>query len=542
MSVTEQKRGLAVLCDERGVVREVMRNDLALPEVLAPGRPFWQCVDTESREKARLFLNQVKHEKAAFDCKFDLSLRGQVIHAQMSGCLSGGGVLITAHAVTEEATDCEKLMEIATEQMNSLRAAAKELMSKNRDLNQMNEEKNRLLQNALNHVAERREVERTLREAREAAEAANHAKDQFIAVLSHELRTPLMPVLATVTDLEGRDDVSSELQSDIKIIRRNVEMEAKMIDDLLDVTKISQGKIDLHEEVVNIHDCLKTVVSICEGEILSKGLQLQLELQGERTCVWGDRIRLRQILWNLLRNAVKFTPANGRITLSTINVEGRLQVRVQDSGIGFERELLPNIFGAFEQGQHGKERQFGGLGLGLSIAKTMVELHHGTISAFSEGEGKGATFTVELDTVAAPAAPVIASVPRSCGEPQTCRILLVEDHPDTLHAVTKVLRRWGYDVVTAKSVAEACTRASSGKFDLLVSDLGLPDGSGTDVIRFVKEHWGLRGIALSGYGTEADIRESRDAGFEEHLVKPVGFESLRKAIQRLTEHDESHAA
>ena len=367
--------------------------------------------------------------------------------------------------------------------------------------------------------------------AKDVAEAANRAKDEFIAVLSHELRTPLTPVLATVSALQEQEEIPVPLRSDMELIRRNVEMETALIDDLLDVTRIRQGKIVLKQETVDVRDCLGTALEICGAEITSKRLEIRSEFHAEQHHVRADPARLRQVFWNLLKNAVKFTPAGGRITLRTHNVGDRLKIEIIDTGIGIEAEVLPRIFNLFEQGEQSRIRQFGGLGLGLHIARAVVELHEGRLTAFSEGSNKGATFTVELATVpsqekAAPPSPVVEPKERPL------RILLVEDHPDTLRVLVKLLQKWGHAVTTAETVRTAQELANGQEFDLLISDLGLPDGSGLDVMRHVKERSGIPGIALSGYGTEEDIRRSRAAGFTEHLVKPVNISALRTAIQR----------
>ena len=380
-------------------------------------------------------------------------------------------------------------------------------------------------------ISAQKVVEDALKESKEAAEAANHAKDQFIAVLSHELRTPLTPVLATVSALQTQEDVPAPLRADMELIRRNVEMEATLIDDLLDVTRISRGKIDIHQEVVDVHASLGMTVEICQEEIKAKRLEIRLEFHADQHHAWADPVRLRQVFWNLLKNAVKFTPEGGRVTLRTYNDGNRLKIEISDTGIGIEPDVLPRIFNLFEQGEPGKIRQFGGLGLGLHIARAVVELHQGRLTAFSEGKNKGATFTVELAAIGPPEK---TETPSPTVEPQErpLRILLVEDHPDTLRVLVKLLKKWGHAVTTAETVRTAQELANGQEFDLLISDLGLPDGSGLDVMRQVKEHSGTPGIALSGFGTEEDIRQSRAAGFAEHLVKPVNIAALRMAIRQ----------
>lgn len=383
-------------------------------------------------------------------------------------------------------------------------------------------------------ITDLRQTREALSEAKEAAEAANRAKDQFIAVLSHELRTPLTPVMAIVSAMEEQVRVPAELRSDMEMIRRNVELEARLIDDLLDATRISQGKVALHQEFVNIHDCLTSAEGFCESGISSKHLKVELKLEAQEPYVWGDPVRLRQVFWNLLQNAVKFTPPRGTIVLRTFNDENRVKAVIIDNGIGIEPEAMKRIFHPFEQGEQTWTRRFGGLGLGLSIASGLVKMHQGNLSVQSEGKDKGAAFTVELPTVT-PEVRTPEPMPISGpAVPSLTKILLVDDHVDTLRILTRLLRRWGYTVTTADGVQSALLRAGGEKFDLLISDLGLPDGSGRDIMREVKATSQLRGIALSGYGTDEDIRASLEAGFEEHLTKPVSFQALRMAVQRLS--------
>lgn len=384
----------------------------------------------------------------------------------------------------------------------------------------------------LNQEQRRQQDEVALKQAKETAEAANRAKDQFIAVLSHELRTPLTPVLAVATTLETQKELPADVLADMEVIRRNVELETKLIDDLLDVTRISSGKIQLHQEVVDAHACLQAALEICRSGLEAKRLKVSLILDATQHHVWGDPARLQQVFWNLISNAVKFTPEQGRISIRTTNIDGQLRMEFSDTGIGIDPEFLPRIFNAFEQGEGSKTRRFGGLGLGLSIAKAVVELHHGTITAFSEGRDKGATFTVELSAIAAESEPS-APPPVTSHKNGSKTILLVEDNADTLRILARLLVKWGYNVLTADCVKTAMEQASKEPFDLLVSDLGLPDGSGLDIMQKVKELYGVRGIAISGFGTDDDIRQSRATGFEDHLVKPVSFQVLQRAIEQI---------
>jgi len=370
-------------------------------------------------------------------------------------------------------------------------------------------------------------------QAREEAEAANRAKDHFLSVLSHELRTPLTPVLAAVSLMEQDATVPPHLAEQVAMIRRNVETEARLVDDLLDLTRIARGKVRLHFEVVDAHAIVRNVVSMFQHEIDAKSLTLAVALHAKKHHVWVDPGRFQQVLLNLVSNAVRFTPDGGSITLRTSNENGVVKIEVIDTGVGIEPAVLPRLFNAFEQGGHGATRRFGGLGLGLSIVKSLVEMHKASISVTSEGGGKGSTFTLRVDSVPATQGDVPAAGPDA--EARTPRrVLLVEDHADTRQVLAALLTRLGCVVTPTGSVREAIEAADRQSFDLLVSDIGLPDGTGHDVMRHIAARHNLKGIALSGYGQDEDLRRSREAGFVTHLTKPVNLQALHEVIRKMT--------
>lgn len=378
------------------------------------------------------------------------------------------------------------------------------------------------------------QTQEALEKAKEIAETANRSKEEFIAVLSHELRTPLTPALAMIAAFHEEARLPEEFLADMELIQRNVELEARLIDDLLDVTRIRQGKIEIGEEIVDAHACFMNAFEICKGEIEAKSMHTTLRLEAPLHHALGDPARLQQVFWNLLKNAVKFTPEGGAISIRTFNEGERLKIEVADSGIGIEPQHVLRIFNTFEQVEQTKMRRFGGLGLGLSIAKAIAELHHGTLTCTSDGKDKGARFTADLPTVPPPEnlpPPAVSAISRT--EERARKILLVDDHPDTLKVLTRVLSRWGYRVTQAHDVRHALECAEKERFDVLVSDIGLPDGSGTEIMRKLHETYGTPGIALSGYGTESDIRQSMEAGFEDHLIKPVSLGLLRKSLQKI---------
>jgi signal transduction histidine kinase len=372
--------------------------------------------------------------------------------------------------------------------------------------------------------------EQTIAEhARVEAERASEAKDRFLAMLSHELRTPLTPVLASVLMLEREANAPESMHQSLQLIRRNVELEARLIDDLLDLTRISKGKVQLSFEIVDAHTLLRNALEICQSEIEEKKLELQTEFAAKNVYLQADPARLQQIFWNLIKNAVKFTPNGGNLCIRTTNNDGgEFCLEVEDSGCGIDPEVLPRIFHAFEQAGR---TQLGGLGLGLAISKALVEAHHGSINAESEGRDKGAKFTTRFSTCVPTAIPESTDAPRSTAKRRSVRILFVEDHEDTNRSLTQMLRRRGYEVHSANDVRSALDIATTNEFDILLSDIGLPDGTGIDLLKALREKGEVFGIALSGFGMEDDIRRSGEAGFSHHLVKPVDLNKLDSIIQ-----------
>ncbi len=368
-----------------------------------------------------------------------------------------------------------------------------------------------------------------------SAEAASAAKDRFMAALSHELRTPLTPVLIwTSSALAERTVLPGSLREDLHMVRRNIELEARLIDDLLDFTRLGRGDLQLEKSACDVHEEVRHALETVEADAVGKSLAVEWDFQATQPAVCGDCARLRQIFWNLLRNAVKFTPAGGSITLrSRDDRPGWMRVEIGDTGAGIAPEKLPIIFDPFEQA--GQERS-GGLGLGLAIARMLVELHGGTMEAASAGLGRGATFTVRLECATENGEGELTCESSPTGIERPLRILLVEDHANTLEMLARILRRGGHTVTTASSVggareALACGCTGSEAFELIVSDIGLPDGTGWEVMAEARRHIPIAGIALSGYSAEEDIRRSMEAGFTTHLIKPVDVDRLRAAIR-----------
>jgi CheY-like chemotaxis protein/two-component sensor histidine kinase len=331
-------------------------------------------------------------------------------------------------------------------------------------------------------------------------------------------------------ELEGEQALPENIHESLHMIRRNVELEARLIDDLLDLTRISKGKVQLNFEVVDAHSLLHNALEIYQSEIVRKQLTLRLDLAAQKVHLRADPARLQQIFWNLINNAVKFTPKDGQIHISTGNdSDEQLHVEIADTGLGIEPETLPKIFDAFEQGTR---TQFGGLGLGLAISKTLVEAHKGSIRVESAGRNKGTKFRLAFPTCQKPDRDAVPTVRRQASQRQSMRILLVEDHEDTNRSLTNLLRRRGYYVQSATSLQSALELNAKEEFDVLISDLGLPDGSGIELMQKLSSDRPLVGIALTGFGMEEDIRKTREAGFKHHLVKPIDLTKLDQLIQQ----------
>jgi len=404
-------------------------------------------------------------------------------------------------------------------------------------------------------------VERVMNQVRSerrmlAAEAASRAKDHFLATLSHELRTPLTPVLALVTALQRDDRLPQDVREDMATLHRNIELEARLIDDMLDLTRIARGKLELQYATVDIRPIIEHAIkTCCAHEAAEKMIVCNENLAPDDHVARVDPARLTQVFWNLLKNAIKFTPVGGQIFVRSRCERGEqgswLVVEVQDTGIGIAPEILPRIFGAFEQGDRSITQQFGGLGLGLAISKAIVDAHGGTITAASGGVDQGALFTVRLPlsqivaaTVEMPA--TVAPKPSGHRPPESVSVhlLLVEDHADTAQVMARMLRRSGFQVTVASTIAQALAEAEAARktvddsgrsrpFRLVISDLGLPDGTGHELMRALVEKHRLRGIALSGFGMEDDVKRAEEAGFSRHLTKPVDFDTLLTNIREL---------
>jgi CheY-like chemotaxis protein/nitrogen-specific signal transduction histidine kinase len=387
---------------------------------------------------------------------------------------------------------------------------------------------------AVNMLVDVTEMKKTESALKDAADTALRSKDRFLAVLSHELRTPLTPVAMAAAAIAGNADLPPAVREDVEMIRRNVDLETKLIDDLLDLSRITSGKLCLQPQTLDLNEAVKHVREMCRVEILEKRIQVHCGWGAQDAKVHADPARLRQALWNVLKNAAKFTPEGGDIYIATERAGEHVRVTIRDTGIGIAEDLIPSVFAAFEQGGSAVGRQFGGLGLGLAISKALIELHHGQIRVASDGVGKGATFIIELPESVSKMENQNAKIDSGASSrPASLRLLLVEDHVDTSRMLVKLLGSAGYTVRTASNAAGALELAANEPFDLILSDIGLPDASGYHLMQQIKRDHGICGIAMSGYGMDEDIRKSQEAGFSDHLVKPISFAQLDQAIQRL---------
>jgi len=393
----------------------------------------------------------------------------------------------------------------------------------------------RLFTVILRDVTERKRQDDALEAALARAEQANTAKDHFLAVLSHELRTPLSPITTGVEILRRKLHQDEQGQKMLNVIGRNVQLQARLIDDLLDMTRIARGKVELDRQPVAVEQILQRVTEVCMPDIEARGLYFGIKIDEPPHFVNADAARMQQVFWNLLKNSVKFTPRGGCVGVWCWRQDNQVIVEVLDSGEGIEPDAIQRIFNPFEQADRTVTRRFGGVGLGLSISKALVEMHGGSIEARSSGKGQGATFTVRLPLGVQHGQAEGAGADERVGAAKPLRILLVEDHGDTANLMREFLASDGHHVELAGDVESAIELAQQHGFDLLISDLGLPDASGLDLIRELRARgYSGPGIAVSGFGLEQDVVRSKEAGFDAHVTKPASPERLSRLIAMLT--------
>ncbi|MGL5794520.1 MAG: hybrid sensor histidine kinase/response regulator, partial [Waterburya sp.] len=385
--------------------------------------------------------------------------------------------------------------------------------------------------------AEREQILQREQTAREAAERANRIKDEFLAVVSHELRSPLNPILGWSKLLQQGNLNATQTQTAFATIERNIQLQAQLIDDLLDISRVMRGKLSLNQTPVDLNKMISSALETVRLAAEAKSLQIQTLLSLDVGTVMGDAGRLQQIVWNLLSNAVKFTNQGGQITVALTQIGTHAQIQVMDTGKGINPDFLPYVFEYFRQEDSSTTRKFGGLGLGLAIARQIVEMHGGQIGVESSGEGQGATFTVEL-----PLAPTLSRLPStessdaSINDLNGIRILVVDDEPDSRDFITLVLELSGASVISIASGIEALTVIKQSIPDLIISDIGMPEMDGymlLQQVRSLEQAKSVPLIALTAYAGEFDRQHALQAGFQKHLSKPIEPNELIQEISDL---------
>jgi signal transduction histidine kinase len=363
-------------------------------------------------------------------------------------------------------------------------------------------------------------------EARKAIES----RDAFLAMLGHELRNPLGAITFALAALERKSGQSPQ-PPELGIVARQSRHLARLVDELLDVARVTHGKVSIDRQRVDLAEVAKSAFEAYEGRAREHGLAYGLELPPEPLWVLGDRPRLEQIIGNLLTNAIKYTPRGGSVTLQAEQGEGQVSVVVQDTGVGLAEEMRERVFAPFAQVDSSLERSQGGLGLGLALVKSLVTMHAGTVRALSDGIGKGCRFEVSLP-VAAPAE-VTTEPTTTDRNSATMRVVLVEDNDDIRELFTEMLQEYGHDVTAAADGPSGLDAVLSVAPDIAFVDVGLPGMDGYELARRARGQGSkVRLVALTGYGQKEDKQRAHDAGFDEHLVKPVGDEDIRSAMAR----------
>jgi signal transduction histidine kinase/ActR/RegA family two-component response regulator len=382
--------------------------------------------------------------------------------------------------------------------------------------------------NVLVDISDRKRAEEALRQA-------DRSKDEFLATLAHELRNPLAPIRNAIEILNRQGGATTEARWALEVIDRQMEQMTRLVDDLLDVSRITRNKLELRKERVELAGLVRSAVETSRPLLGASGHRLTVAVPPRPVFVDADPTRLAQALSNLVNNAAKYTPRGGHVTVGLERRDGEAAITVRDTGIGIPEEMLPSIFEMFTQVDRSLERAQGGLGIGLTLAKRLVEMHGGTIAAHSGGPGRGSEFTIRL--------PVVAEAPRALPRldlreervhsSAPLRILVVDDNRDAAATLALLLELTGHDVRTAHDGLEALAAASEFRPDVVLLDIGLPKLNGYEVARRIRSQprgQGVVLIAITGWGQEEDKRQSQEAGFDQHIVKPVDPGTLLKLL------------
>src|SRR5256714_586866 len=391
---------------------------------------------------------------------------------------------------------------------------------------------------SLNRELEHRVEERTseLLRVNEELAAANRAKDIFLATLSHELRTPLTPVLGWIGLLRNGGLDAEGIEQALDAIERNARLQSRLIDDLLDISRIATGKLRFEPKPTDINAAAEAAVETVRASAAARRIEMEVSLWQRPLVVMGEPVRLQQIIWNLLSNAIKFTEPTGRVRLSVEAEHACARVIVEDTGIGIDPEFLPHVFDRFRQADGSPTRRHGGLGLGLAIVDALAKVHGGRVTADSDGKGRGARFTFTISCMAQAESAIETdspALPRATNQ----RVLIVEDSPDTLALLRALFEQKGGDVMAATSAQEALRMAAIDAPGVIVSDIGMPEMDGYQLLAELRRLPGLEkvpAVAISGYAMEEDRERARHAGYDAHVAKPVDVEALFTLIQELT--------
>jgi PAS domain S-box-containing protein len=385
-------------------------------------------------------------------------------------------------------------------------------------------------------ITDRRRLEMELRRQAEDLAAADRRKDEFLAMLAHELRNPLAPIANALEAIRLARSNAAATDEALKIARRQIEHMTRLLDDLLDVSRFTRGKIHLRKIPVELTTILRQAVETCRPLIAASGHELSTSFPAEPMWLEGDPTRLAQVVANLLNNAAKYTDPGGRIVLSAYREGGEAVVRVRDNGIGLSTEMLPRVFDLFAQEDRSLDRAQGGLGIGLTLVRSLIQLHDGSVSVESLGAGQGSEFIVRL-----PASSRVQSTPdrkeyssssEKSGD-RPLRLLVVDDSQDSAQSLARVLKLWGYEVHVVHDGLAAIEAASAESFDVILLDIGLPGIDGYQVAERLRDQFGSSRpmlLALTGYGQAEDLARSQSVGFDDHLVKPVNLDKLREML------------
>ncbi|AGA25175.1 hybrid sensor histidine kinase/response regulator [Singulisphaera acidiphila] len=389
----------------------------------------------------------------------------------------------------------------------------------------------------ISDITDRMRMEEELRQRADELAAADRRKDEFLAMLAHELRNPLAPILNSLEEIRLNKPSDSAIGQALDVAGRQVRHMSRLLDDLLDVSRFTRGKIQLRREPIDLAALVPLAVETARPLIEMNGQELTVTLPDRPVRLEGDPTRLAQVVGNLLNNAAKYSEPGGKITLSLECAGEESLLRVRDTGIGMSAEMLPRVFDLFSQADLSLDRSQGGLGIGLTLVRSLVEMHGGSITASSPGLGHGSEFVVQLPILAAgspPPIPTIVDVTEAAvAGPR--RVLVVDDHKDSALSLARVLRHWGHDVRVVHEGASAIEEAGTYPFDLVLLDIGLPGMDGYQVAGHLRELTGagVTGpvlVALTGYGQEEDLRRAWRAGFDLHMVKPVSLDDLRQLL------------